>query len=90
MELMARYRFTKMARLFKAISLSVLGGILAGIAGWRPEFGLRPVVARTGFGRCCTDKHHGSRRHLRRGGSPIKLMLGLAFFCLALAYAGVV
>jgi hypothetical protein len=26
----------------------------------------------------------------RRGGSPIKLMLGLAALCLALAYAGVI
>jgi len=26
----------------------------------------------------------------RRGGSPIQLMLGLAAFCLALAYAGVI
>ena len=90
MALMERYSFTKMARLFKAISLTVLGGILAGITGWRPEFAPDlqlpgPVVAVAAL--------IGTMvlvLVLRRLGSPIKLMLGLALFCLALAYAGVV
>ncbi|OGW40411.1 MAG: hypothetical protein A2X58_04730 [Nitrospirae bacterium GWC2_56_14] len=90
MALMERYSFTKMARLFKAISLSVLGGILAGISGWRPEFASNlplpgPVMA--GAALACTLIIVAV---LRRGGSPIKFMLGLALFCLALAYAGVV
>jgi PTS system mannose-specific IID component len=90
MALMERYSFTRMARLFKAISLSVLGGILAGISGWRPEFVPNltlpgPVVA--GAALTCTLI---IVTVLRRGGSPIKFMLGLALFCLALAYAGVV
>ncbi len=88
--LMERYSFTRMARLFKAISLSVLGGILAGISGWRPEFGPNlplpgPVVAVAALASTMVLVSV-----LRRGGSPIKLMLGLALFCLALAYAGVV
>ena len=90
MELMERYSFTKMARLFKAISLTVLGGILAGITGWRPEFALDlqlpgPVTAVAAL--ICTQ---ALVFVLRRVGSPIKFMLGLALFCLALAYAGVV
>lgn len=90
MALMERYSFTRMARLFKAISLSVLGGIIATISGWRPELvpelplpgPVLAVAALTGTVVLVVA--------LRRGGSPIKLMLGLALFCLALAYAGVV
>lgn len=88
MALMERYHFTRMARLFKAISLAVLGGIVATISGWRP-FGTSlplpgPVIAVAAL--ICTLFLVSV---LRRGGSPIKLMLGLAVFCLALAYAGV-
>lgn len=90
MELMERYRFTRMARLFKAISLSVLGGILAGIAGWRPEFGLPLSLPGPASAVAALTSTMVLVAILRRGGSPIKLMLGLAFFCLALAYAGVV
>jgi mannose/fructose/N-acetylgalactosamine-specific phosphotransferase system component IID len=90
MALMDRYSFTRMARLFKAISLSVLGGILATISGWRPEFVPNlplpgPVVAVAALASTMVIVFV-----LRRFGSPIKLMLGLALFCLALAYAGVV
>ncbi len=90
MALMERYSFTKSARLFKASSLSVLGGILATISGWRPEFAPTlplpgPVQAMAALIITLVLVFI-----LRRGGSPIKLMLGLALFCLALAYAGVV
>ena len=88
--LMERYSFTRMARLFKAISLSVLGGILAGISGWRPELSPPvplPVPVQAVAALSCTMVLVAV---LRRGGSPIKLMLGLVLFCLALAYAGVV
>ncbi len=90
MALMERYRFTRMTRLFKAISLAVLGGVLATASGWRPEFGANlplpgPVVAVAALTSTLVLV-----AVLRRGGSPIKLMLGLAVFCLALAYAGVV
>jgi mannose/fructose/N-acetylgalactosamine-specific phosphotransferase system component IID len=90
MALMERYNFTKMARLFKAILLSVLGGIIANISGWRPEFGHNlslpdPVVAVAALTSTMVLVSV-----LRRRGSPIKLMLGLALLCLALAYAGVI
>ena len=90
MALMERYSFTRMARMFKAISLSVLGGALAGISSWRPELvltlplpGLVVSFAALFFTLVLVSA-------VRRGGSPIKLMLGLALCCLVLAYAGVV
>jgi PTS system mannose-specific IID component len=88
--LMARYSFTKMARLFKAISLAVIGGTLGMASIWRPE--LKLAVPLPGF----VDSVAGLVITLvlvvvlRRGGSPVKLMLGLAGICLALAYTGVI
>ncbi len=88
--LMARYRFTKMAKRFKVMSLAMVGGILGMIPLWRVEFRLplsnRPV-AQTLSGLFITLVLVAI---MRRGGSPVKLMLGLAVFCLALAYAGVI
>lgn len=89
MDLMVRYRFTKMARLFKAVTLSVLGGILALVASQRPEYrqaAAIPLLGEAGIGLAITV---AMASLLWRGGSPIKLMLGLALLCLALAYAGV-
>lgn len=90
MELMERYRFTRLTRLFKAISLAVLGGILATISGWRPEFGTNPPLPGPVVAVAALISTLVLVSVLRRVGSPIKLMLGLAVFCLALAYAGVV
>jgi len=88
--LKARYNFTKMAKLFKAISLFVLGGILGSLPIWRPEFRLTapfPGIVTAGIGFSLTLILVA---FLRRGGSPVKLMLGLAALCLALAYGGVI
>ncbi|HAK60912.1 MAG TPA: hypothetical protein DCO77_11100 [Nitrospiraceae bacterium] len=87
--LIERHNFSKLTRLFKASSLSVLGGMLGTLTAWRPEF--RLTVPLSGpltilFGAAFTLVLIEA---LRRGGSPIKLMLGLAAVCLALAYAGV-
>ena len=87
--LMARYSFTKMARRFKILTLAVLGGILGLMPLWGPEF--RPA-----FGNPVVMMASGLAVTLflvaivRRGGSPVKFMLGLAAICLALAYAGVI
>jgi mannose/fructose/N-acetylgalactosamine-specific phosphotransferase system component IID len=84
------YNFTKMARLFKIISLTVLGGILGMMPLWRSELRLEyplPGVIMAISGIACTI---GLVALLRKGGSPIKLMFGLATICLALAYAGVI
>jgi len=87
--LMNRYSFTKMARLFKAITLSVVGGILGMSFLWRPELmafcfpGILTALAGLGLALILAAV-------LRWGGSPVKIMLGLAVACLALAYSGVV
>jgi len=88
--LMARYRFTRMAKRFKVISLSMLGGILGMMPLWRPEFRLEvgaPGVVMMLSGLAVMLALVAC---MRRGGSPVKLMLGLAACCLALAYTGVV
>ena len=88
--LMARYSFTKMAKLFKAVSLAVIGGTLGMASSWRPE--LKLTVSLPGF----VNAAAGLMITLvlvvvlRKGGSPVKLMLGLAGVCLALVYTGVV
>ena len=88
--LMARYPFTRMARRFKIISLSLLGGLVALMPFWRQEFRTVvpvPPAAVAGAGLAATFLIVAI---MRRGGSPVQLMLGLAALCLALAYAGVV
>jgi PTS system mannose-specific IID component len=87
--LMARYRFTKWARLFKAVSLTVTGGLLGMASIWRPE--LKLAVSLPGFVNAAAGLVITLVLAvvLRKGGSPVKLMLGLAAVCLVLAYAGV-
>lgn len=87
--LMARYSFTKMAKLFKAVSLAVIGGILGMASIWRPE--LKLTISLPGFANAAAGLVITLVLVvvLRKGGSPVKLMLGLAGVCLALAYTGV-
>jgi mannose/fructose/N-acetylgalactosamine-specific phosphotransferase system component IID len=90
LSLLTIYNFTKMARVFKIISLTVLGGILGMMPFWIPELRLEypiPGVVMVISGVACTFCLVGI---LRKGASPIKLMFGLASICLALAYAGVI
>ncbi len=86
----ARYDFSRITRLFKTISLCVIGGILGMASRWIPEFSLPgnfPGSLRVAAALLITVILVAI---LRRGGSPIKLMLGLAAACLALAFLGVV
>lgn len=89
-ELMSRYRFTHGARVFKVVSLTVLGGILGVMPFWRQEF--RPIAMMPDMPMAVSALAMTLVlvSILRRGGSPIKLMLGLAAVCLAMAYAGVI
>lgn len=87
--LMARYHFTKMARRLKVVSLVLLGTIPGMMFLWRPEFRPAwsvPIPASMAAGLACMIVLVAV---VRRGASPVKLLLGLAAFCLALAYAGV-
>ena len=88
--LIGRYRFTRMARLFKSVSLAVLGAMLAVLCLWTPGFqllGSAPVAVNAAIALLVTL---ALVMALARKGSPVKLMLGLAAVCIGLAYAGVV
>jgi len=89
-DLMASYRFTSRARQLKMISLSVVGGILGAMPVWRAEF--RPVFPVSGALMAASGLALTLLLVviLRSGGSPVKLMLGLAAVCLVLTYAGVI
>lgn len=87
--LLARYGFTKMAKRFKILSLAVLGGILGLMPLWRTEFkpasSVSTVMILSGLVLTLLLV-----AFMRRGSSPVKLMLGLVAICFALAYAGVI
>ena len=89
-ELMTRFGFMKMAKRFKVITLTILGGIIAMAPDWRPEFQPNATMPVPFLMVLWLAAVLALVAILRRGGSPIKLMLGLAALCLALAYAGVI
>jgi mannose/fructose/N-acetylgalactosamine-specific phosphotransferase system component IID len=88
--LMARYSMMNMAKRLKRITLTVVGGIIGMVPDWRTEF--QPAVGMSILPMTLVwlVATLVLAVILRRGGSPIKLMLGLAALCLALAYAGVI
>lgn len=87
--LISRYSFTRMARFFKAMALAVLGGTLGMISTWKEEF--KPALSLpnvvTAVVALLTTLVLLAA--LRKGGSPVKIVLGLAALCVALAFAGV-
>jgi len=89
-ELMAKFSFMKMAKQFKVITLTILGGIIGMASDWRPEFHAKDALPVLPLMALWLAVVLALVAILRRGGSPIKLMLGLAVFCLALVYAGVI
>jgi PTS system mannose-specific IID component len=88
--LMTRYSLVKTTKRFKLIALTVLGGIIGMAPGWRLEF--QPMVNASFLLMALFWLAIMATlvAIFRRGGSPIQLMIGLAVFCLALAYAGVI
>jgi mannose/fructose/N-acetylgalactosamine-specific phosphotransferase system component IID len=89
MPFMARHGLMSTAKRLKLITLTVLGGIIGMVPYWRREF--QPAVSMSALPMVLGPLviTLGLVAILRKGGSPIKLMLGLAALCLALAYAGV-
>jgi mannose/fructose/N-acetylgalactosamine-specific phosphotransferase system component IID len=87
-DLLASYHFTSRARVFKVVSLVVLGGMIGAMPVWRMEF--RPAAHAQAMSIAGIAFTMIIIATLQRGNSPIKLMLGLAALCLALAYAGVI
>jgi mannose PTS system EIID component len=88
--LMARYSLMNMAKRLKLITLAVIGGMIGMIPVWRTEFqpAIRMPILPMELSWLVVTLVLVVI--LRRGGSPIKLMLGLAALCLALAYSGVI
>jgi mannose/fructose/N-acetylgalactosamine-specific phosphotransferase system component IID len=89
--LVAAFNFTKLARNLKILSLSLLGGILGMLPLWRIELRLPvhsagPLAIAVG-GLAVTL---GMVSLLRAGGTPAKLMLGLAAASVILTFLGVV
>lgn len=90
MALMVRYSMMNIAKRMKLITLSVLGGLIGLVPDWssayQPAAGMSVLPMALGW----LSVTMILVLILRRGGSPIKLMLGLAALCLALAYAGAI
>lgn len=87
--LIAHFNFTTWARLFKAVSLAVAGAIVGMMPLWSAEFRLEVPASAQGIALLGAAATMLMLALMRRGGSPIHLMLGLAALCLALAYLGV-
>jgi PTS system mannose-specific IID component len=89
--LVAEFNFTKLARNLKTLSLSLFGGILGMLPLWRTELRL-PVHAAVPLAIAMAGLAVtlGMVVLLRAGGTPAKLMLGLAAACVVLASLGVV
>ena len=88
--LLSRYNFTRLARRYKVLSLFLVGCIVGAISLWDAEFRppvpfSPPLLAAAGLMLTLA-----MAALLRLGSSPVKLMIGLAAACLALALGGVV
>jgi mannose/fructose/N-acetylgalactosamine-specific phosphotransferase system component IID len=86
--LVSRFHITHTARVFKVLALSVIGCIAGTAAFWDPLF--RPVRSAAGpaVPAAAMAAVLGLSGLLRIGGTPVKLMIGLAAFCLALVLGG--
>jgi PTS system mannose-specific IID component len=86
--LLSRYPFTMLAQLFKSVTLAFLGGMLGMIPIWRPEFKIVTSASDTVTAATALLITLALVVVLQKGVSPLKLMLGLAVVCAALAFAG--
>lgn len=84
--LVVRWNFARTARLFKVLTLAVLGCIVGTITLWRPE--LRLPVPVPGVTLASLVIVLGLTALLRSGWSPLRLMVGLGVACLLLAWGG--
>jgi hypothetical protein len=79
-----------MSKRLKRITLTVLGGIIGMVPDWSMEFKPDVSLSIPKMPLVWLIVTLVLVAILRLGGSPIKLMLGLAALCIALAYAGVI
>lgn len=87
--LMRRFDFPKMAMFFKSITLGIAGCVVGLTSVWAPRFGAvgqLPPLIETASALAVTLLLAAA---LRRGGSPIQLMLALAGISLILSLSGV-
>lgn len=87
-EFVTRYNLTETARMFKAISLALLGGVVGMMNLWMPELrpGGMPSVALVLGSMAVVFVVIAL---MRKGASPIMLMIALAAICIAAAFFGV-
>lgn len=83
-----RYNFSAAARIFKAISLSVLGGVVGMITLWRPE--ITYVLSLPGplLAAGAMVSVAATAVLMRRGASPVGLITVFAVICLIVALSG--
>jgi PTS system mannose-specific IID component len=90
MPLMARHSLMSTSKRLKRITLAVLGGIIGMVPDWSAEFKPDVSLSIPQMPLVWLAVTLVLVALLRLGGSPIKLMLGLAALCIALAYTGVI
>lgn len=88
--LLSRYNFTRLARRYKVMSLAIIGCIIGTLPAWGPEFRHFESVPAPLLTVVALAVTLSLTALLRIGASPVKLMLGLAAACLALALGGIV
>jgi mannose/fructose/N-acetylgalactosamine-specific phosphotransferase system component IID len=88
--LLSRYNFTRLARRYKVMSLAIIGCIVGTVSAWDPKFRHFENVPAPILAVAALAVTLALTALLRVGASPVKLMLGLAAACLALALGGMV
>lgn len=88
MALMARFNFTRKARLFKASALAVTGALVGSLPAWDPGFHPGPSLPPVAAAPAALLLVTAFLWLMKRGATPLHMMLGLAAACLALAYGG--
>jgi hypothetical protein len=87
---MSRYNFTRLARRYKVLSLAIVGCIVGTLSAWGPDFLPAAVVPAPVLAAGGMVLTLAMTALLRVGATPVKLMIGLAAACLALALGGIV
>lgn len=89
-ELLSRYHFTRLSRLLKALTLAVIGSIVASFSAWGPDLGTFGSAEELFMAPAGLAAVLGMIVLLRSRVSPVKMMLGLAALCLGLALGGII
>jgi PTS system mannose-specific IID component len=88
--LMGRYHFTLLARLFKSLTLAVIGCTLGAVTLWGPERAPTGAMPGAMLAVAALAAAAGLTVLLRAGATPVRIMLGLAALCMGLALGGII